>query len=195
MSKYLILLEGTFGVFILLTVLFQNYYLLKINPNFSSINYYSYFTILSNILAGMVLILSASKLLDKDILTLISGSATLYTLITGLVFITILKGENDLFLNWVNITLHYIVPLVMLLNWFFVPHAQLTFQKSLVWIFFMILYLTYTLIRGAITKWYPYDFINPTLQGVSGVITYSIVITLLVLVLDIIILYIPKNSV
>lgn len=45
-----------------------------------------------------------------------------------------------------------------------------TWRRPLAWMVYPLAFLVYSWIRGAITGWYPYDFLNPTLPGGWGVV-------------------------
>ena len=60
---------------------------------------------------------------------------------------------------------------------------RLTFRRALVWVVFPMAYLAYSLVRGAITGWYPYPFLDPREHGYTGVLVVSAAVTALVLAL------------
>ncbi len=194
-SKFVLfdIFQLVLGIFILFTVLFQDYYLGKTTANYCSLNYYSYFTIWSNLAVSVFLIVSSFNLFNTKLLDFLRGGATLYILVTGMVFIILLKGQNDLFLSWVNIVLHYAVPLIMVAYLFFKPIQHVSFSQSLVWLSLLVLYLIYTLIRGSRTSWYPYDFINLSTQGIKGVLLNSTLITFFILLIDWLVLLINRR--
>jgi len=39
------------------------------------------------------------------------------------------------------------------------------------WLLFPIVYAIYALVRGGLTGWYPYPFLNPDVSGASSVVT------------------------
>lgn len=68
--------------------------------------------------------------------------------------------------------LHYIVPAAALLDLLLDrPKRKIALSRSLVWLLFPVLYATQSLVRGAITGWYPYPFLNPGNKGWGMVIT------------------------
>ena len=57
--------------------------------------------------------------------------------------------------------LHVVVPLLYVLYWFFfVPKGFLKWTTPLGWLVYPFCYLAYSIIRGAITKYYPYPVID-----------------------------------
>jgi hypothetical protein len=135
-------------------------------------NFFSYFTIESNIFAAGVLVISAYATVQarrSQLLSSARGAATLYMVITGLVFAILLSGIKGAHFTAVprdNVILHYIMPVVILLDWV-VDTAQpsVTFRRGLRWIIYPLVYVGYTLVRGRITRWYPYPFLNPSPHG------------------------------
>jgi hypothetical protein len=58
------------------------------------------------------------------------------------------------------------MPLVMIADWLLdPPRIQLPLRSALLWLSFPLLYIAYTVIRGAIVNWYPYFFVNPHHAG------------------------------
>ncbi|WP_327100210.1 Pr6Pr family membrane protein [Nocardia vinacea] len=80
----------------------------------------------------------------------IRGAATLYLLITGVVY-AVLLAKVDVMLTdrWINDILHRILPIVMVLNWILVP-VTLGISHALIggWLIYPVVYGAHTLIRG-----------------------------------------------
>lgn len=152
---------------------------------FNPANFFSYFTNLSNIFAALVLIISAGYLAFRRkpsaVDDLIRCAAVIYMTVTGTVYVLLLSGEDlGLLLPWVNVVLHYLMPLVILADWLYQPQrTKLRFKQTLWWLVFPLLYLTYSLIRGSIVSWYPYPFLDPDkVGGYGGVALYGVAILL-----------------
>lgn len=143
-------------------------------------NFFSYFTIESNIIAACVLLASGyvtARGRRSQPLSWARGAATLYMVITGLVFAILLSGIKDVHFTAVprdNIILHYIMPVAVLLDWLIdaVP-KRIPFRQGLRWIIYPLVYVGYTLVRGPIVGWYPYPFLNPSLHGYGAVVVTS----------------------
>ncbi len=134
--------------------------------------YFSYFTVLSNILITFVFlvfgIVGMRKALKIGIVKLLYGPAVLYMSITGVVFWTILHGGADhaQLLPWVNIVLHGITPIAAFLGWvLFSQRAMVSYSNAYKWLSFPLLFVAYTLLRGFVINWYPYAILNPTKAG------------------------------
>lgn len=152
-------------------------------------NFFSYFTIESNILAGLVFLASAIAVLHgrrSERLDVLRGAATLYMLITGIVFAVLLAGlDVDLTaFPWDNIVLHYIIPVAIIVDWILDPPKKaIGFGQAVWWLVFPLGYLAYSLIRGELVYWYPYPFLNPANNGYAGVAWVALGILVLSLVL------------
>lgn len=140
----------------------------------SIVNFFSYFTTIGTIFASVVLIYSAIKLArgghfrQRD--DLLRAMALINMLLIGGVYFLLLRntplGNNA---PWVNIAHHYVLPLALLADWIIQPPAQKIALRSL-WFAFIIpiAYLIYSFVRGHLTGFYPYGFLNPAEQGGYG---------------------------
>lgn len=171
-----------FGTLTLIAVIAQ---LLQVfeKPNASLVNFFSFFTIESNIFAAGLFIVSGMLLLqNKSVqkLNWFRGAATLYMVTTGTVYVLLLSGLEESLqttLPWVNFILHYLFPIIVVADWLIAPpKKKLTSQQALLWLVFPLLYVAYSLLRGHITAWYPYPFLNPTDGGYISVAITAIVI-------------------
>lgn len=147
-------------------------------------NFFSYFTIESNLIAVAVLIVSALALMrgkQGRRIAMLRGANTLNMIVVGVVFSILLSGlDAELTaVPWDNLVLHYIMPVVVALDWFLdIPKVRIAFKQALVWMVFPIAYVFYSLIRGHFVGWYPYPFLNPGEHGYAGVAITSIGIAL-----------------
>jgi hypothetical protein len=152
------------------------------------VNYFSYFTIDSNLIAIGVLIAAA---LNRDRastprLDLVRGGAVVYMSITGIVFTLLLSNTDvDTAIPWVNSVVHELMPLVMLADWLITPPAaRLPMRQGLLWLSFPLVWIVYTIIRGAIVNLYPYPFLNPANGGYASVAVYCVAILIAMLVVS-----------
>jgi len=166
---------------------------------FDPANFFSYFTVLSNIFAFTMLFIRAYALATRKkspVLNILRGAAALYMVVTGIIFATLLAGiEGAQFtaVPWDNIVLHYIIPVVMLLDWLIDrPSTKILYRQSIVWLIFPLLYVVYSLIRGSIVGWYPYPFLDPAKSGYEGVLVTSIGITVVCIVVSLLLVKISR---
>lgn len=146
---------------------------------FSTANYFSYFTIQSNVVGVIVLLIGGLRDPLAQRWQVIRGAATLYLMITGVVY-AVLLADIDVMLTdkWINDILHRVLPIVLVLDWLAAP-AALAITGKLVggWLIYPAVYGAYTLIRGPIVDWYPYPFIDPREQGYVSLTIGLIVLT------------------
>jgi hypothetical protein len=112
------------------------------------------------------------------------GPVTLYIMITGLVAHFLLAdGANplpglvsdpDLFASWAIFALHYIVPVMVLLDWLVFPaHGASAWRDVPLWLIYPLAYAIVVEVRGAVypefPNRYPYYFLDPTEHGYGWV--------------------------
>ena len=168
---------------------------------FNPFNFFSYFTIQSNILACTILILSVIATASNSRfrkLDLLRGAAALYMVITGIVFAVLLSRVEGAILTavpWDNIVLHYIMPVVLLVDWLVdKPNKAITFKKSIVWLIYPVAYVFYSLTRGHFIDWYPYPFLDPNSNGYAGVLLTGLGIAALTVMLMYILSKFTRNK-
>jgi hypothetical protein len=144
------------------------------------VNYFSYFTIDSNLIAVSVLLVSAAWWNEpvSPRLDLFRGAAVVYMSITGIVFTLLLSNTDvDTAIPWVNTVVHELMPLVMVADWLLNPPAErLTLRQGVLWLSFPLLWIVYTVVRGAIVNRYPYPFVDPANGGYASVTAYCVAI-------------------
>jgi len=176
-SKRTLLIGGRllFGLLTLAAIVTQ--LVIHIQHQFDVVNYFGYFTNLSNIFASVVFLIGAVSLLQRREPTpsddLIRGAAATAMVIVGLVWFVLLRDEDlGALLPWVNIMLHVIMPVAVLADWLYQPpKSTITWRQMGYWLIYPLVYIVYTLLRGAIVGFYPYPFLNPAKVGGYGVVT------------------------
>lgn len=137
-------------------------------PGVSDADYFSYFTVLSNLFAAAMLLHGALRPARErsGTVEMFRGAAVVYILTTGIVYLLLLSGRAPAY-PWVNAILHYLMPVAVTLDWLLdPPRVRLDLARTVVlWMTFPLLYILYTLARGAIVGWYPYFFVNPHRGG------------------------------
>jgi hypothetical protein len=179
--KFLIGYRAFFGLLTLTAIGKQ--LTIQLQGGFSLTNFFSFFTNLSNLFAAIILILGAIYLIKRREPTvkddIIRGTSVACMALVGMVFSVLLR-DVDLghLLPWVNILLHYIMPIVIVIDWLYQPPKnKLKLGQIVYWLIFPLLYLAYSIIRGAILGFYAYPFFNPAKSGgYGGVALYCIAI-------------------
>ena len=149
---------------------------LGLEPPGKGVNFFSFFTIEANIIAAAVFVIGAipGREPDSRWYDLVRGAAATYMSVTGVVYAVLLSdlpSSADSTIPWVNEVLHYLTPLVVFLDWLFVPPKRtIRLRESLSWAAFPLVYAIYSLIRGAATNWYPYPFLNVDMHGLGRVL-------------------------
>ncbi|MFC7622908.1 Pr6Pr family membrane protein [Microlunatus sp. GCM10028923] len=128
------------------------------------VQFFSYFTIQSNIVVLVVAILVALRpARDGRIWRIVRLDSLLGIVTTGIVYAAILAPLVHLegIAFTATFLLHYLSPWLFLACWLVAgPRPRITWGTvagAFVW---PVAWIAYTLIHGAITNWYPYPFLN-----------------------------------
>lgn len=147
---------------------------------FSVVNFFSFFTILSNMLAAGVFLAQPWSASREHLASLLRGAAVVYMATTGVVYALLLaplEANVGITAPWVDAVLHQIMPIAVVLDWLLVPPRNKLPRKAiLVWMTFPVVYLAYSLVRGHFTTWYPYPFLNPSNEGYAQVALYAVLV-------------------
>lgn len=149
-----------------------------INP----FNFFGYFTMQSNIIAAVVLLLAALAGFrghaQSPGLVLARACATTYIAIVGIVYNTLLTGlEGGISLDWANWILHVAFPIYAALDWIlFGDRTAVPWKRLWVVLIFPLVWIVVVLIRGATDGWVPYPFLDPA-TGYGSVVIYCVVIS------------------
>jgi hypothetical protein len=144
----------------------------------------SFFTILSNLLSGVVSAqLAVRPDQDGRAWRPLRLAALVGITVTGIVYSTVLAAihqPNGAAETTVNTIVHYVVPVMMVAGWLlFGPRPRID-RRTIAWsLLFPVLWLIYTLARGAIWKWYPYPFVDVTTHGYPRVAANAVLVTVL----------------
>ena len=132
-----------------------------------TINFFSYFTILTNILVALALAAPAfapdSRLGRWTRSEGVRAALAMYIAVVGLTYHFLLANVwNPQGLNYLaNVTLHYVMPVVFVLDWvLFTPKGRLRWIDPAKWLAFPLIYGVWVTIYGLISGWYPYWFVN-----------------------------------
>ncbi|MBL7698782.1 MAG: Pr6Pr family membrane protein [Chitinophagaceae bacterium] len=144
------------------------------------IQYFSYYTILTNILLAWVctrlFIKNEDSAKNQKVLTAI----LVYILTVGLTYNAILRAlwqPQGLQLIVDNL-LHTVIPLLYLVFWIFcVRKNDLKWKDVLPWLIYPFVYLIYILVRGAVSGVYPYPFIDVNQLGYGKALINSFAVT------------------
>ncbi len=179
------ILRCVFGLLVLAAVGTQ--LVLHVRSGYNVVNFFSYFTNLSNLFAAVVLLMGALATFTRREAPgdLARAIAVVNMAVVGVVFAILLRNVDlgDL-RPWVNTVLHYLMPCVVVMDWLLLPpKAKLGLRQFAAIPAVAAIYLAYVLVRGGVTGWYPYPFLNPVnVGGYGGVALYSVGIALTLMV-------------
>ena len=133
---------------------------------------YSEFTVQSNLVFGLLLVVSA--LVPRARLPLwwdhLFGALVFYLVMTGLIYALLVAPPDEPWwtwdIYWPQMVHHRLAPLFAALDWLLVTRTvRGRWWRPLAWLAYPVVFLTWTWVRGAIDGWYVYDFLDPTLEG------------------------------
>lgn len=165
-------------------LLLQYWLILWSGPmGYATVRYFSFFTILSNVLVALVATSAATggngaplRFWRKP---RVRGLAALSIAVTCLIYATVLAG------HWhpqgpqliADRMVHYVVPFLYLFWWvLLLPHGTLVWRDALRWLLFPLVFLAWTLSRGAVVHEYPYPFMDVDRLGYGSVLINSVVV-------------------
>ncbi len=141
------------------------------------IQYFSYFTILTNLILAIcttVLLLKPNSIFHRQsTLT----ALTVYILIVGIIYNAMLRflwHPTGLQIV-VDELLHTVIPIMFVMYWImFVEKDQLSRKAVFPWMIYPVLYTIFILFRGSVTGFYPYPFINIAELGFQKVMVNAL---------------------
>ena len=155
------------------------------------IKFFSYFTIISNIMVAICFTTLSVKPISKwghffskaQTVTAIN----VYILVVGLVYNMVLRwlwSPKGLQLMADNL-LHVVVPIWFLIYWIaWIPKVNLQWKNVFYFLIYPAVYCVYILVRGAISNQYPYFFIDAAKLGYPQVALNCTVLLVVFLVLS-----------
>jgi hypothetical protein len=148
----------------------------------------SYFTNLSNLFfAGLlvaVLVIPGGH--RPGWLDEVRGAVAFYLVMTGIIYALLVAPLDELLrwdIGWTGIVLHRLAPVVALAEWLLTPRRHPSSPARLLrWQLYPVAFLALTWLRGAVTGWYPYAFLDPTASSWPQVLVTTAVVLVAFLV-------------
>jgi len=145
------------------------------------IRYFSYFTILTNILAALFYTVSwlgrSTKFYKYIWWPPLLTAITVYMSVVGLVYQVLLRplwSPTGLQLI-VDEILHSVQPvLTVIFWWMFADTSHLSLKGAIRWLSYPLAYLIFILIRGSLSGFYPYPFIDVITIGYPTMLVNSV---------------------
>lgn len=119
-----------------------------------------------------------------------------YIIIVGVVYNVLLRSTwNPQGLQkLVDELLHSVIPVLVILFWLiFTPIEQLKWKNAFPWLIYPVIYMTYAIIFGAITKFYPYPFVNVNELGYNKALLNAGAVLLVIFLLSLALIAIGKS--
>jgi hypothetical protein len=138
------------------------------------INYFSFFTIETNLLVALVLTISCARPQAEQFLTTpsVTSALVVYIVVVGVVYAVLLRHlwhPHGLQLL-ADIALHDAIPLLYPFYWLaFLRKGSLRWSDPAWWLVFPVLYFLYSMLRGAAFGIYLYPFFDVAQLGFARV--------------------------
>ena len=140
------------------------------------INYFSFFTILTNLLLAVglscFLLKPASRIGRFFWRPAVRTGLALYIGVVGAVYMLVLRElwNPQGLQKMADVLLHELVPALYVVYWaLFVSRVRLAWSNVWLWLIYPAVYLFYTLVRGVFRGWYPYPFVDVQAIGYGRV--------------------------
>ena len=165
------------------------------DPLNRTINFFSYFTILTNIIAATAMtasVVARGSVLDR------AGMHTAIATYIIVVAVTYHLTLRDLWdpkgWQWVaDMSLHYLTPALFVLDWvFFVRQSALPWRTAVFALAYPLVYMGWTLWHGSWSNFYPYPFVDVSRIGLQKVLINAGGMTLAFLVLCLVLIGINR---
>jgi hypothetical protein len=173
------IVRGIVAILVLVAVAYQAI-LIAQSGLFRPLRFFSFFTILSNIFGAVLWLWLAirwrrTRSRNDDLLR---GAATLYLVVTFVVVVVLLQGaELSLSNAVVDFVVHKLFPVLAVIDWVVdPPETDLRMRDIALWLVFPVVWVAFTLIRGALDGWYPYPFLDPDPGGYRSVAYHVVAI-------------------
>ena len=142
----------------------------------ATLTYLGYFTVLTNILAGLAFttpfLKSRNKLRAFFNRQAVRAAIALYILVVMVVYWALLASIHHP-TGWsavANIGLHLVIPVLFILDWLiFSAKGNMSYKDLPYWTIYPVIYGLFNIIRGLLTGFYPYPFLNVSELGYGGV--------------------------
>jgi hypothetical protein len=175
-------------------------------------NFFSFFTIQSNLAAAVTLAIGAVVVLrergeDPRWFAVLLTSVATYMVTTGIVYNVLLRGielDPGLTQPWSNEVVHAIAPAYLLIDRLIAPGVRALPAKTIgVVVIFPLAWAAYTLLRAPLVTspssgtagWYPYPFLDPRLSdnGYLSVAFYVVLIALVIAAVGLGVLWLSRR--
>lgn len=163
-----------------------------------TLNFFSYFTILTNVLVAVAMtlpVVAANRPAGRWAASEgVRACVAMYAVVVGLVYHFLLHATWNP-QGWsliANVGLHYLMPTAILLDWLmFTPKGRLRWSDAPKWLAFPLTYGAWTVIHGLAVDWWPYWFVDVSELGwlragayFGGLLVFFLAVGLIVVAID-----------
>jgi hypothetical protein len=163
------------------------------------IRFFSFFTILTNILVAVYFTVNALNLKKKAVHFFYKPSTltavTMYIMVVGLVYQFVLRHiwQPEGMQMVVDELLHTFIPSFVFVYWIFDKRkSEVSYSTLPAWLMYPFCYLVFILVRGYASGFYPYPFVHVAELGIEKVLTNSFLLLLVFAGLSIVFIFIAR---
>ena len=190
-AKIIALIGALLGWFAVIT---QLYLMMKnrvLSAPETALRFFDFFTIDTNIIVALCFtyIFFGSKSRWGRFFSRASTitAITVYITIVGIVYNVVLRSTWNPYgmQKIIDELLHSVIPALFILFWlFFTPIEQLKWKNAFPWLIYPIIYMIYAMIFGAVTKFFPYPFVNANEIGYNKALMNAGAVLLVIFLLS-----------
>ena len=190
-AKIILFIIAILGWFAVITQLYLIIANRQVSVTETLFRYFAYFTVDTNIIVALcftfILLDPKYRLGNFFSRPATITAITVYITIVGIVYNVILRSQ------WtptglqmiVDELLHTAIPVLVIMFWLvFVPIEELKWKNAFPWLIYPAIYMIYALIHGAITKFYPYPFVDVNELGYNKALINTGGVLLVILILS-----------
>ena len=158
---------------------------------FEPARYFGFFTIQSSLMNVVVLAVGGALALrvaaEPELMARVRMSTLCYAVITGVVYNLLLRNlppdGSFVGLDWPNEVLHVWAPVLIVADWLLAPgRPALAWNRIWFAMIYPVAWLGYALVRGGVTDYWTYPFLNPNEPGGwPKVLLYILVIAVVII--------------
>ena len=162
-----------------------------LNNAFDAAGYFGFFTIQSSLMNVVVLFVGGVLALrlpaEPELLARVRMATLSYAVITGVVYNLLLRNlppdGSFVGLDWPNEVLHVWAPVLIVADWLLAPgRPALAWNRIWFAMIYPVAWLGYALVRGGVTDYWTYPFLNPNEPGGwPKVLLYILVIAVVII--------------
>lgn len=174
---------------------------------FRPTEYLAYFSIVSAIAVGVILIASGLQRLrgtpESPLTAILRLTATASMIVVAVVYHALIGDSTvdplDIGYDWPvlpNLVIHTLAPIAIALDYLLGTHGRALVLRQALWVaVFPLAWLAFSVVRGLSDGWWPYWFIDPTGEGgVGGMIAYVVAIASFFVVLGLVLIALNRAT-